>query len=203
MDNIIVIGYSGHSYVVIDAIYSNGGTIKGYCDRGEKSVNPFDLKYLGEESIELLSDSKWIVCIGDNKLREKIHIRFNNVNKPITVIHPNSVISSKCSIGHGVFIAPNATVNPFANIGNGVIINTGAIVEHECKVEDFVHLAPGAVLAGNVSIGKNTFVGANSVVKQAVQIGKNVTIGAGSVIVQNIPDNEVVVGNPGKPLYPN
>ena len=198
MNDIIIIGYSGHSYVIIDAIYSNGGTLSGYCENEQKDSNPFDLKYLGRESIDLLTHSKWIVGIGDNKLREQIHGKFEQVNRPISVFHSSAIVGRKCKIGNGVFIAANATINPLASIGDAAIINTGAIIEHECQIDDFVHIAPGAVLAGNVSIGKNTFVGANSVIKQGVKVGKNVTIGAGTVILKDVPDNVTIVGNPGK-----
>lgn len=202
MIDIIIIGYSGHSYVILDSIYSSGGTVKGYCDREEKKDNPFDLNYLGNENLDLISGSNWFVCIGDNTIREKVHLQFSHDTPPTSVIHSSAVVGSHCTIGAGVFISANATVNALAKIGDGVIVNTGVVVEHECQVGDFVHIAPGAVLTGNVSVGKNTFIGANSIIKQGVQIGKNVIIGAGAVVLSDVTDNSVVVGNPGKPLSP-
>ena len=197
-NQIIIIGYSGHAYVVIDGIQSINKKVIGYCDFQEKKENPFQLKYLGNESESILKGQNWIVGIGDNQIRKKIISQFNSIGNLVSVFHKTSTISLSTIIGKGTFFSAQSVVNPLSEIGIGCIINTGAIVEHECQVSDFVHIAPGAVLAGNVSVGESSFVGANSVVKQGVSIGKNVTIGAGSVIINDIPDNVTVVGNPGK-----
>ena len=47
-------------------------------------------------------------------------------------------------------------------------------------------------------IGNNVVLGANVTIIGNISIGNNCTIGAGAVIVSNIPDNSVVVGNPGR-----
>lgn len=196
----ILIGYSGHSYVVADAIYSSGGMIKGYCDNKVKSVNPFDLEYLGQEKDSLLKENNWIVAIGDNQIREKIILQFRNFDTLQSVIHKSCVLGVKSVVGKGTFMAANVVINPLAKIGTGCIINTGAIIEHECIIDDFAHIAPGAVLAGNVKVGKRSFIGANSVVKQGVIIGNDVIIGAGSVVLKDVIDGRTMVGNPAKRL---
>lgn len=48
------------------------------------------------------------------------------------------------------------------------------------------------------TIGDNVFCGCGSCVLGPVVIGNNVKIGANAVVVKDIPDNCVVVGNPGK-----
>ena len=54
-------------------------------------------------------------------------------------------------------------------------------------------IAPGAVVLGDVTIGHGAIV-------HGCKIGKNCIIGAGALVTQNveIPDNSLVVGNPGK-----
>lgn len=195
---IIVIGYSGHAYVVIDGIQSINKKVIGYCDFQEKRENPFQLKYLGNESNSILENQRWIVGIGDNQIRKKIITQFNTIGYLTSISHKTSTVSTSSTIEQGTFLAALSVVNPLSKIGVGCIINTGAIVEHECQISNFVHIAPGAVLAGNVAVGEASFIGANSVIKQGVSIGKNVTIGAGSVIIKDVPDNVTVVGNPGK-----
>jgi len=55
-------------------------------------------------------------------------------------------------------------------------------------------------LAGNVHVGEFSFFGANAVIREGVKIGKNVLVGAGSVVIKDVPDNQIVVGNPAKIL---
>jgi len=197
---LIVIGYSGHSYVVIDALQKTGWDIKGYCDYNQKESNPYKLNYLGKEGKHVLSDNNWIVAIGNNSIRRKIIEGLVNVGQLCTVIHPTASIGFQSTIGIGSFISSNVSLNALSTIGIGCIINTGSVIEHDTTIGDFSHVAPGAILCGNVSVGSDTLIGANSVIRENINIGHNVTIGAGAVIVNDVADNEVVVGNPGKSL---
>lgn len=202
---IILIGYSGHAFVIADIFEKAGRKLLGYCDNEEKSLNPFNLIYFGKETEEIglknLKANDFFIAIGDNKIRHKVYKNLKSAGLyPTIALHPSAVISSKISMGNGVMVAGNVTINPLAKIGNGVICNSGSIIEHECEIGDFTHIAPGATLAGNVKIGEESFVGANSVIKQGVDIGKNVVIGAGTVIIKNVPDNVTVVGNPQRIL---
>ncbi len=206
MNKIILIGYSGHSYVVADTIESSGGAILGYCDDKENEENPNTFKYFGSEKdlkvLPLLRQHYNFISIGNNSIREKIfrYLEANGISKYAKAIHPSSFISKSVKLDNLVLVAPNATINAFAEIGIGVICNTSSIIEHECKIGDFAHIAPGATLAGNVTIGERSFIGANSVVKEGVTIGKDVIVGAGSVVVKDIPNGQTVVGNPARPI---
>ncbi|WP_433901927.1 acetyltransferase [Sphingobacterium puteale] len=204
MGKIAIIGYSGHSYVVLDACLKNGLNVQFYSDLSEKRENPFSLQYIGNESNEIfdwnLADD-YVLGIGDNGIRENISFRIeSNGKKIINVIHPTSAIANFVKLGSGNYVGPRSIINVFAQIGNCCIVNSGAIIEHECQIADYAHLAPGSVLAGQVIIGRKTFVGANAVVKQGVTIGDNVIIGAGSVVLNDVPTGEVWVGNPAKKI---
>jgi sugar O-acyltransferase (sialic acid O-acetyltransferase NeuD family) len=204
----IIIGYSGHSYVVIDILLNQKYAILGYCDSLEKEYNPFNIKYLGKESdarpLSILNEYNYFVAIGDNTIRGKILDKLTaTLNKPaLNVIHKKAICSKFVEINSqgGTLIAASATINPFVKIGKGVICNTSSSIDHECVLGNYVHIAPSAVLCGNVQVGDYTFIGANSVVKQGISIGKNVIVGAGAVVINNIPDNAIVAGNPAKPL---
>ncbi len=200
----ILIGYSGHAFVVCGILYSAGKKVTAYCDSEEKANNPFGLKYLGPENapeaLAALKENDCFISVGDNKIRRKIseNLKVQGIS-PINAIHASAIIDSSALIGaSSIMISAGTILNSLCVIKNGVIINTGAIIEHECIVKDFAHVGPGAVLCGNVSIGENTFVGAGSVVRQGIKIGSNVMIGAGSVVVKNVPDGGMVMGNPAK-----
>ena len=199
----VLIGYSGHAYVVAESYIANGGNISFYADLKEAPNNPFNLAYLGFESAPNFKgwdlSLKYILGIGDNNLREKVaKLILSKSNMLENVIDPHVVISKSANIGVGIFASKGVLVNAFSQIGDFTILNTGCIIEHECEIGTASHIASGAVLAGNVKIGERTFIGANSVIKQGVEIGDDVIIGAGSVIINNVSSNTKIVGNPGR-----
>ena len=200
----IIIGYSGHGFVVCGITIAGGNKITGYCDNEEKQYNPFSLQYFGKESsdaaLAAFKENDFFIAIGDNNIREKV---FHNLAAkqlyPVNAVHPSAVIDASAIIAtQGVMIAANVVINPLAKIGTGAICNTACIIEHECVVGNFAHIAPGAVLCGNVKVGNNSFVGANAVIRQGITIGNNVMIGAGAVVLKNVPDNATVMGVPAK-----
>lgn len=200
----ILIGYSGHAFVVYGILQAAGKKISGYCDVIEKKNNPFKLKYYGTENsdngILALKHNGFFIAVGDNLLRQKIYE--NLVPKslwPGNAIHTAAFIDPSANVAAAaVMVSAGAIINPLASIATGVICNTGCIIEHECVVDEFAHIGPGAVLCGNVKIGKTSFVGANAVIKQGIHIGNNVMIGAGAVVVKDVPDNMTVIGVPAK-----
>jgi len=201
--NGVIIGYSGHSYVVAESFLSCGNSLNYYTELKKTALNPFNLDYLGLETE--LNFKGWqmnltyILGIGDNNLREKVgNLILNKSQLLVNVIDSNSILTKSANMGSGIFVSKGVLVNAFSKINNFAILNTGCIIEHECEVGIAAHIAPGAVLSGNVKVGNRSFIGANSVIKQGVIIGDDVIIGAGSVIIQNVESNSKIVGNPGR-----
>ncbi len=202
----VIIGYSGHAYVVVESYIANGSKISFYADLKESQKNPFDLEYLGFESDTNFKgwdlSLKYILGIGDNHLRYEIGQLLLSKSQIIeSVFDPNAIISKSANFGVGNFVSKGVLINAFSTIGSFTILNTGCIIEHECEIGTASHIGPGAVLCGNVKVGKRTFIGANSIIKQGVVIGNDVIIGAGSVILNNVVSNSKVVGNPAKLIF--
>ncbi|UZH55529.1 acetyltransferase [Salinimicrobium tongyeongense] len=201
---VVLVGYSGHGYVVAEAALLNRFPVKFYTDLEPVKLDPFHLKYAGYEgnpSDEWSNKDYFILGIGDNQIRQRTAEILNSNGKNIlNVLHPSVSLSQKIIMGSGNFFARNVSIPLLVSIGSYCIFNTGCIIEHECKIGDTVHVGPGAVLAGNVHVGEGSFIGANAVVKQGVKIGKNVIVGAGSVVLKDIANNTTVVGNPGRKI---
>ena len=104
------------------------------------------------------------------------------------------------------FIAPGAVVLGDVTIGenSGIWYNAvvrgdrdSIVIGRESNIQDnaVVHLGSGYP----VEIGDHVTIGHGAIV-HGCKIGKNCIIGAGALVTQNveIPDNSLVVGNPGK-----
>lgn len=198
-----ILGYSGHAYVVINAILSNNLELHGYFDKKKSKQNPYRLKFLGFEEEEdvasIIKDIALFPAIGDNNIRRKAHdFLVKNKLRQSLIIDTSAMVSSKTTIDESSFVGPRAAINSMATIGKACIINTASIIEHQCEIKDYSHIAPGAILTGNVKIGTSCFIGAGAIIKQGVTIGNNVTIGAGAVVLNDISDNETWVGNPAR-----
>ena len=204
-ENIYIIGYSGHAYVIIEALNSKKYIVKGYFDLQEVAQNPYNIAYCGNEKADnfkdIVQNAYVFPSIGSNMIRERLINQFStNGIGQFNIIAQSAIVSKTVVLGTSIFIAEGAIINAQSQIGSGTIVNTGAIIEHECKIGFCAHIAPSAVLTGGVSVGNRSFIGANTVIKQGVKIGDDVIIGAGSVIIQDVADGKRIVGNPGKEI---
>lgn len=87
------------------------------------------------------------------------------------------------------------TGHPYCTILNANSIGENFYVNHLVTV--------GEVNGKRPTIGNNVSIYTGAIVIGDITIGNNVQIGAGTVVVKSVPDNCVVVGNPGRILTPN
>lgn len=192
-----IIGYSGHSYVVLDSSHEMNLSCVGYYDHLQKGNNPYNLEYLGKESTKK-SKFPIFITIGDNQIRKKISDNLHSFNT-ISILDNTSRISNLAKISNElVYVGKFSIINPLANIEKGVIINTSAVIEHEVDVQEFSHIGPNATVCGNCKIGRNVFIGAGAVIKQNITIGDNTIVGAGAVVIKDLNENSIYAGNPAK-----
>ena len=123
---IILLGYSGHSYSVIDAAHSCGQKIGGYCDLENNETNPFNLKYFGPESKAIINT---LSKIGKGTvINTGAIVEHECVIAEYCHIAPGAVLAGKVHIGANSFIGANATVIQGVQIGSNVTIGAGAVV---------------------------------------------------------------------------
>jgi len=99
-------------------------------------------------------------------------------------IHVTADIGKGMYIGHfgDIHIGP-VKMGGFCNISQGVTIGLGRMETDRFGLPTFgdhVYIGPGAKIFGNINVGSNVSIGANAVVSK------------------DIPDNAIVVGNPGR-----
>jgi sugar O-acyltransferase (sialic acid O-acetyltransferase NeuD family) len=193
----ILYGARGQAKVIYDLILSNNQLIEYLVDDNPPDNFPHHLEIFLPTQ-ELLQNKNVIIAIGDNRIREKIYHKIKDWCHFQTMQHYSAYVSRFTEFGEGSVIMPKVCINAEVKIGKHCIINTASVIEHECLIEDFVHISPKASLAGNIRVKKGAHIGLGANIIQGITIGENALIGAGAVVLKDVPDNAVVVGNPGR-----
>ena len=107
---------------------------------------------------------------------------------------------------HVTKIITGIQIPPNVSIGKGLrILHFGAIVVNpEAIIGKNFNIAQGVLIGnsegkheGTPIIGDNVYCGANSIVIGGVRIGNDVLIAPGAFVNFDVPDNSIVIGNPG------
>lgn len=98
-------------------------------------------------------------------------------------------IPASTKIGRGLYIAHFGTIviNPSAIIGSNFNIAQGCLIG---SAEGKKKGAP--ILDDNIKMG------ANSIIVGGIKVGRNVLIAPNAFVNFDVPDNSIVVGNPGQ-----
>ena len=196
MKKLIIIGASGHGKVIADIALKNGYEEIVFLDDNEAVKECAGFPVVGKTAEASSMEGDKIVAIGNAAIRERLQKDFH----PVTLIHPDAVISRRVKIGEGSVVMAGAVINSDAEIGRGCIINTSSSVDHDCVVGDYVHVSVGAHLCGTVRVGKSTWVGAGAVISNNVNVCGDCMIGAGAVVVKDIKAAGTYAGVPARML---
>ncbi|WP_442544870.1 acyltransferase [Arthrobacter sp. KN11-1C] len=147
-------------------------------------------------------------------LREKLKLR-RTLTRNVAVgsdfrVGLNSFVWAprKLRIGNSVHLGSNVRVEVDGVIGDSVLIaNSAGIVGRDDHAATDVGIPiPDAEWVGRfperlsrpVSIGSDVWIGYGAIVLSGVSIGNSAVIGAGAVVTKDVPENSIVVGNPGR-----
>lgn len=94
------------------------------------------------------------------------------------------------------------------NIGKGLCITHfgGIAINPDSVIGDNVNISKGITIGttyrgkkmGSPIIGSEVWIGSNSVIIGNIRIGNNVLIAPAAYVNFDVPDNSIVIGNPGK-----
>jgi len=92
-------------------------------------------------------------------------------------------------IGKGLYIAHygRIIIHPKTVIGHNVNISTGVVIGTQFR----------GPKKGSPDIGNYVWIGANAIIVGSIRIGNNVLIAPGAYVNFDVPDNSIVIGNPG------
>ncbi|MDR9424090.1 MAG: hypothetical protein RI567_02260 [Marinobacter sp.] len=160
-----------------------------------------------EKDVEAYSRYPFVIGIGDNDIRRKVALRFEDKLQFTNLIHTSATFGfgqrKIIDEAQGVIVAAGVRFTSSILVGNFVLFNQNATIAHDCVIEHFVHVAPGANISGNVHLKESVWVGAGAVVNQGneshrLTVGINSMIGSGAVVTKDCEPNGVYAGVPAK-----
>ncbi|PXX28377.1 acetyltransferase [Arenibacter sp. ARW7G5Y1] len=208
MENILIIGASGHAKVIVDIIekqkqYNIYGFLDTFKKKGDKL---FEYTILGSENdlneiVEKNNISGCFIAIGDNCTRKIMSRKISTLNpnlKFINAIHPSSIIGKEVTLGHGIAIMPGVVVNSDSKIGDFCILNTNSSLGHDGVMNDYSSISSGVRTGGNLKLNECSAISIGATIIENIVIGRDTIIGAGSLVTKNIPSEVVAYGIPAK-----
>ncbi|RAR70246.1 serine O-acetyltransferase [Flavobacterium aciduliphilum] len=112
------------------------------------------------------------------------------------------LLCRRYSYKFGYQIPVGTKIGPGFYIGHfgAMIISPRTIIGKNCNIAHGVTI--GAVMYGKRKgapiIGDSVWFGTNSIIVGGIKIGNNVLIAPGAYVNFDVPDNSIVIGNPGK-----
>lgn len=202
---IFFFGAGGHAKSVISVMQAQAKwQLAGLLEEGGKELGKRILGYpvLGDidelDSLREKSITKTMVCIGSNRARGRVSdLLIARGFELVSIIHPTATLLTDCVIGNGAFCHAHSLVGPECQVGLSAIVQPFTSLGHEGRIGNCVNFCPGVHIGGRVTIGDLCFFGPGAVVYPNITIGRNVSVGANAVVDKDVPDNAVVIGNPG------
>jgi len=203
-----IFGASGFARETADIAYELGYTpIFITRDWSEIKSWKFPEEIIHDSNLSSLGEIFFSVGIGDNSVRKKLALRYQDSLKFINLIHPCASFGrgqlKLLEKKRGLIICSGVRFTNNINVGSFAIFNLNSTVGHDVNIGEFSNIAPGVSISGNVNIGASCWIGTGAVVNQGspdarLYIGENTVIGSGSVVLATCSPNSVYVGVPAK-----
>lgn len=150
------------------------------------------------------ADVRFVNALGSPKTFRARPERIRQLGIParrfVSIIHPSAVVSKGTTIGAGSIIYPNVVLMSRVRVGRHVIILPNSTINHDTTIGDFSIIASGVHVGGAVKVGQCCYLGMATSVIQGISVGSRTMVGMGSVLIRSVGRDQVVVGNPARPI---
>lgn len=144
----------------------------------------------------------------------------NSIIRSFTTIYEDVIIGDNFQSGHHAVIRENSVIGHNtsfgsfselpgkATIGNYVRIHSKVMLSENNIIEDYVWIFPFVILTNvkhpphgifqRTTVKEFAQIYAGATLLPGITIGKNAIVGAGALVTKDVPDERLLIGNPGK-----
>lgn len=207
LEKIAILGAGTYGETLLTYLLEAGHEVLGFIDdhpdmEGAK-VKGFPVlgKYEDLFNDDFKATIECIICsIGDN------HVRVTYLSELVSqgyeapnFVHDTVILTEDISMGKGIYILPGSIIMPHVILNDYCIISMGCKIAHHTVLHEGAFVSTGSNIGASIDIGGKTLMGIGCTIMTGVKkIGENAIIGAGSMVIRDVPDQAVVVGNPGR-----
>jgi sugar O-acyltransferase (sialic acid O-acetyltransferase NeuD family) len=209
MNRLLIIGAGGFGREVLNwaqdiPMQNRAWKVGGFLDADTSALDGYNCNFsiLGDPQTYIPRQGDCFICsIGHpaTKLRICQNLKERGAQF-ITLIHPSSVIGSRCSIGVGCIFCPGAIITTDVKISDFVTVNAQASIGHDVIIGDGCTLSSHVDITGFASLGEGVFLGSHAVVLPKGDVGDFAIVGAGSVVLKKVKPGATVMGVPAKQI---
>lgn len=204
MQNLIIIGASGHGAEIHDYIRHNETKtgvktfhLLGYLEDNKEAYYDkysYTVPYLGPATNhQVRQDCYYLIAIANVRIRKMVVEDFLKGNaKFLSFIHCDAYVSPSSRIGTGVVIGPYVNVGPNAVVGDFSLLNSRCSIAHDSEVGKYNFICPNVSLSGNTKVGDCNMFGINSATIPGIRVGNWNKIEAGMIVDKDIENDSVI-----------
>ncbi|GEM_PF-1952435 len=193
-DSVAIYGERNQALLALDAFEEY--TPVAYISSAERSPEFYGMPVIHTQALSQLMEKglRYVyICGGSPKVKEEQEKECARIGlEVVSVVHPDSTVSSRARLGKGVFVGAQAAIGPDVEIGDFSQVLSGATVAHHCRLGKYVSISDGARLGGNVSVGDGALIGIGANINKRITIGRNAVVVSGATVIDHVPDNNTV-----------
>jgi sugar O-acyltransferase (sialic acid O-acetyltransferase NeuD family) len=117
-----------------------------------------------------------------------------------TLVHPTAVVPQSASLGPGSVLHAGTILTADVDVGAHVAVMPAVVLTHDVRIDDGATLGAGVSVSGGVVVERGAYIGSGAILREGVVVGAGAIIGMGALVTRSVPEGEVWVGSPAKPI---
>lgn len=149
-------------------------------------------------------NARLVLCVASPRspgARRRLALAAAPSERYATIVHPSATLDGHTTLGPGTMVLSGVVATTDVAVGAHCVLMPHVTLTHDDVLRDHVVCAAAVSLAGGVTVGDSSYLGTGCRIREGVRVGARTTIGMGAVVLEDVPQGEIWVGVPARPLH--